>query len=50
MDEYKRLYLLLFNSVTGALEALGRGEAAAAEELLRQAQIRAEELFIAGED
>ena len=48
MDEYKESYLSLFNGVTDAIEAMKRGDYAAAEALLVQAQIKAEEAFIRG--
>jgi len=44
MGIYKQMYLLLFNAVTDALEAMEENSAAAVR--LRQAQQRCEELFI----
>lgn len=46
MDEYKKPYLTLFNGVTDALAALGRGEIALAQALLMKAQAAAEAAFI----
>lgn len=46
MDEYKEPYLLLFNRITDALTELEKQNYGTARELLRQAQIDAEELYI----
>lgn len=46
MDSYKRLYTLLFNHITDALEQLDRGRFQLAEEILVSAQQEAEEMFI----
>ena len=46
MDEYKEPYLLLFNRITDALAELEKQNYGTARELLRQAQIDAEELYI----
>ena len=50
MDEYKRPYLILFNGITDALEAIRRGDHAQAELILKSAQISAEKEFIEGAD
>ena len=47
---YQRGYLLLFNRITDALEALEAQNFGAAGEILRQAQIDGEELYIFGEE
>lgn len=49
MTDYKKLYHLLFNAITDALEALGRLDMPAATHLLEDAQIKAEEIVIGGE-
>ena len=46
MTDYKKLYHLLFNAITDALEALGRLDVPAATRLLEDAQITAEEIVI----
>ena len=46
MDEYKKPYLTLFNSVTDALEALERQNYGTAKEILIHGQQTAEEIFI----
>ena len=43
---YKKMYLLLFNRITDALDALGDRDPAKAAEILRAAQIDAEEIFL----
>ena len=47
---FKKLYLLLFNRVTDALEALEHGDAALARKILIRAQQDAEELYIEGRE
>lgn len=42
MTDYKKLYHLLFNSITDALEALGHLDVPAAIRLLEDAQVKAE--------
>ena len=49
MTDYKKLYHLLFNAITDSLEALGRLEIPTAVQLLRDAQINAEEIVISEE-
>ena len=46
MTDYKKLYHLLFNAITDALEALGHLDVPAATRLLEDAQIKAEEIVI----
>ena len=46
MPEYKSMYLLLFNRVTDALGEIERGNMERARELLQQAQLETEELYI----
>ena len=43
MQDYQKMYLLLFNAITDALENQNYGEAAA---LLRKAQADAEDVYI----
>lgn len=44
MDNYKKQYFFLFNQITDALQALEARNYGQAEQLLKQAQIDAEEL------
>ena len=46
MDEYKRPYLILFNSVTDALTALEHSDPGDAAEILIKAQQDAEDAYI----
>ncbi|MCI8553271.1 MAG: hypothetical protein HFF56_09865 [Lawsonibacter sp.] len=46
MTDYKKLYHLLFNSITDALEALGRLDVPTASRLLEEAQIKAEDIIL----
>ena len=46
MPDYKKMYLMLLNAITDALEELGEDAPDAAAELLRQAQCDAEEMYI----
>ena len=46
MTDYQKLYHLLFNAITDALEALGRLDVPAATRLLEDAQIQAEEILL----
>ena len=45
---FKKMYLLLFNRITDAIEAIERGDAARAKTVLICAQQDAEELYIEG--
>ena len=46
LELYQKLYHKLFNAVTDALEQMDRGAFLRAGELLKQAQMEAEELYI----
>lgn len=46
MSEYEKGYLILFNSVTDALNAINKGNFFLAKEILIKAQIDAEQEFI----
>ncbi|MGM9614996.1 MAG: hypothetical protein ACI3W7_05705 [Oscillospiraceae bacterium] len=46
MPNYKKMYLLLFNAITDALEELKTGNLSGAEALLKAAQQNAEEVYI----
>lgn len=50
MTDYKKLYHLLFNAITDALEALGHLEIPTANRLLEDAQIKAEEMVIEADE
>ena len=49
MTDYKKLYHLLFNAITDALEALGRLDVPVAIQLLENAQVQAEEIILEGD-
>ncbi len=44
--DWEKLYHLLFNRITDALEQLERRNYGSAEELLRKAQLEAEECYL----
>lgn len=46
MVDYKRMYIVLFNAITKALERLGRKDIAGAAEILSRAQTDTEEIYI----
>ena len=46
MNLYKRLYLLLFNSISDALDELHSGYTENAASILKNAQITAEDIYI----
>ncbi len=48
LELYQKLYHKLFNAVTDALAQMDRGAFLRAGELLKQAQMEAEELYIQG--
>lgn len=48
LDLYQKLYHKLFNALTDALAQMDRGALLRAGELLKQAQMEAEELYIQG--
>ena len=50
MEIYKKMYYRLFNSITDALAALEQQNFGAAAEILRQAQIDSEEIYLDAED
>lgn len=47
---YQEMYFALFQAITNALEEIERRNYGRAEELLRRAQIEAEERYLQGED
>lgn len=49
MPNYEKLYHLLFNAITDALEMMGSGNPETARVLLVRAQQNAEELYIEDE-
>ncbi len=46
MTDYKKLYHLLFNAITDALDGIDRLELTAAVQRLKDAQIKAEEIIL----
>ena len=46
MEEYKKMYLLLFNTITDALEQMEQQNYGSAKETLIAAQQQAEEIYI----
>ena len=50
MADYNKMYLLLFNAITDALEKIEGQNYGDAEELLIAAQQKAEEIYITAED
>ena len=46
MRSYKKMYLYLFNTISESVDELEQGNAAAAENLLKEAQAEREELLI----
>jgi hypothetical protein len=46
MSSYEKMYTLLFTSVTDALKCLDRSESRKAAAILREAQAKAEQIFI----
>ena len=48
MEDYKKMYMLMFNRVTDALNALNNFNYGQAADILRTAQSDAEELYIDG--
>ena len=49
MENYQKMYLLLFNAITDSIESIEKLDIGSAKEKLIQAQLDAEELFIQGE-
>ena len=50
MPDYEKMYHMLFNAITDALEALRAGTQGVAAGILQQAQCDAEEMYIQAED
>ena len=50
MTDYKKLYHLLFNAITDALDRIDHLELTSAVQRLRDAQVQAEELVINEEE
>lgn len=50
MDSYKKMYLHLFNAVTDALEAMQADNFGVAAEILKDAQLACEEIYLDAED
>lgn len=50
MPDYQKMYTMLFNAVTDAVESIQQHNAAMAEKLLIQAQQETEELYIRAEE
>ena len=48
MPDYQKMYLLLFNAITDALEEMENQNLGEAAELLRNAQSDAEDMYIEG--
>ena len=49
-DIYKKLYYMMFNEITDALEELENQNFGVAKGILRNAQLKAEELYLEQED
>ena len=50
MPDYEKMYHMLFNAITDALEELEEDAPDAAAEILQQAQCDAEEVYIKAEE
>ena len=50
MPDYIKMYTILFNAATDALRAMEKNDTEKAKKLLITAQLRAEELYISGND
>ena len=50
MEEYKKMYLHLFNAITDALEQMEKQNYGTAKETLIAAQQQAEEIYITAEN
>lgn len=46
MELYKELYLYLFNKVTDAISSVDAGDVEKVKDILREAQIKCEEMYI----
>ena len=49
MENYQKMYLLLFNAITDSIECIERLDFGKAKELLIRAQQNTEEIFMQGE-
>ena len=49
MEEYKKMYLLLFNAITDALEQMEKQHYGSAKETLITAQQKTEEIYMSAE-
>ncbi len=47
MPDYQKMYTTLFNAITDALNAIDAQNLGVAKDLLRRAQLQAEELYLA---
>ena len=50
MDEYKKPYLILFNSLTDIAEEIEKQNYGRAKQLIEEVQQKAEEMYISMED
>ena len=50
VEDYQKLYTLLFNGITDAIEQIDQKNYGRARDILVDAQIRAEEQFLSEED
>ena len=50
MSDYEKMYHMLFNAITDALEELEKDAPDAAADILRQAQCDTEEMYITAEE
>ena len=50
MEEYKKMYLLLFSAITDALEQMEKQNYGTAKDVLIAAQQQAEEIYITAEN
>ena len=49
MTDYKKMYFILFNAITDASRLIEKGEYTSAKDILDNAQITTEELYIEAE-
>ena len=49
MTDYKKMYFILFNAITDASRLIEKGEYADAKDILDNAQIKTEDLYIEAE-
>lgn len=50
MPDYQKMYTMLFNAVTDAIESIQQHNSALAEKILIQAQQKTEDLYISAEE